>query len=80
MFQRRCEKTWQQGYKSISCSIQQSMKFQQLIKNSKWVWSGITTITNRRQPRGTETEILKKVVLDLNFELSDIVIYHANKC
>ena len=23
------------------------------IKNSKWVWSGNTTITNRRQPRGT---------------------------
>ena len=22
-------------------------------KNSKWVWSGNTTITNRRQPRGT---------------------------
>ena len=23
------------------------------VKNSKWVWSGNTTITNRRQPRGT---------------------------
>ena len=23
-----------------------------LVKNSKWVWSGNTTITNRRQPRG----------------------------
>ena len=23
-------------------------------KNSKWVWSGITTITKRRQPRGTK--------------------------
>ena len=24
-----------------------------ILKNSKWVWSGNTTITNRRQPRGT---------------------------
>ena len=24
-----------------------------MVKNSKWVWSGNTTITNRRQPRGT---------------------------
>ena len=24
-----------------------------LLKNSKWVWSGNTTITNCRQPRGT---------------------------
>ena len=24
-----------------------------LIKNSEWVWSGNTTITNRRQPCGT---------------------------
>ena len=24
-----------------------------IIKNSKWVWSGNTTITNRRQPHGT---------------------------
>ena len=24
-----------------------------IMQNSKWVWSGNTTITNRRQPRGT---------------------------
>ena len=31
----------------------QCMKFQHFFKNSKWVWSGNTTITNCRPPRGT---------------------------
>ena len=38
-------------------------------KISKWVWSGNTTITNRRQPRGTARKSLF-CFLNVNFMLS----------
>ena len=38
-------------------------------KNSKWVWSGNTTITNRRQPHGTATTNLFWINMRKNFQL-----------
>ena len=34
--------------------LYQVLKGRAPVKNSKWVWSGNTTITNRRQPHGTK--------------------------
>ena len=47
-----CEHSGPEFINLFSCSTQLCMKFAFII-NSKWVWSGNTTITNRRQPCGT---------------------------
>ena len=39
-------------------------------KNSKWVWSGNTTITNRRQPRGTAWKSLSTITRHQEDKLS----------
>ena len=39
-------------------------------KNSKWVWSGNTTITNRRQPRGTARKSLSTITRHQEDKLS----------
>ena len=39
-------------------------------KNSKWVWSGNSTITNRRQPRGTARKSLSTITRHQEDKLS----------
>ena len=52
------------------------------IKNSKWVWSGNTTITNCRQPRGTARKSRLTITRHQEDKLSKTIISlpHQDDC
>ena len=56
------------------------MSLLSFIKNSKWVWSGNTTITNRRQPCGTARKSRSTITRHQEDKLSKATSSSPSRC
>ena len=63
-------------------SVYQALASQNQVQNSKWVWSGNTTITNCRQPRGTVRKSRSTITRHQEDKLSKAIssLPHQDDC